>query len=401
MQALLETHWQSARRALREAVGDAVFLAWLGELRPLAMERGVVHLEAPNRLIADRATALCLSAIEAAISTAMGVVLRVTISAAPTDLAPDHVEVAPTRPVVDASNRTAWLLLAAIAERRDLPGTQFFFHGPAGVGKTFLLEWWRATAGVQPIWRDGATLVRTHQAARHKGRIGQWDPLLVDCERLVIDELHRVAGHLRVQRDLAGVLEERSNRGRLTLLASRWHPSEIRDLDSRLRTWLLSGFVTEIGAPGPQARLSYLRALEGAASRNGRAEAIEQIAIRTVGGFPELRQAWQRERRSGQGAFAKRYFELIDPRSTFDRLLTRTAEQFGVETAEICGDSQRRRVSLARKALGWACVKAGLSRAEVGRYLGRTRAAVSYLIQSLESEVANDAELRAKIEALE
>jgi chromosomal replication initiation ATPase DnaA len=77
-----------------------------------------------------------------------------------------------------------------------------------------------------------------------------------------------------------------------TLLASRWHPNDIRDIEPTLATSCLAGFVAAIERPGPLARLRYLRALEGAPSRNGRANAVETLAQQVHGSFPELRAAW-------------------------------------------------------------------------------------------------------------
>jgi chromosomal replication initiator protein len=196
------------------------------------------------------------------------------------------------------------------------------------------------------------------------------------------------------------VLEHRHARAKTTLLASRWHPSEIRELDERLRTWLLAGFVTQLEAPGPEARLAYLRALEGAPSRNGRADAILKLAQDVQGGFPELRRAWSIERQGAHDPRHARYFELIDPRGTFERVRAAVAERFDVPVPDLMGDTQRRRVSQARKVLALVCVRAGLSRAEVGRFLGKTRAAVSYMIQSIEAELGGDAELAALVEAV-
>ena len=108
-----------------------------------------------------------------------------------------------------------------------------------------------------------------------------------------------------------------------TLLATRWHPHEIRDLEPTLASSCLAGFVAAIDQPGPLARLRYLRALEGAPSRNGRAAQVESLAQQATGGYPELRAAWAQQR----GAhLPPKYLELIDPGRVFTRLRDRVAE---------------------------------------------------------------------------
>ncbi|MCA8974783.1 MAG: hypothetical protein KDC98_08675, partial [Planctomycetes bacterium] len=68
---------------------------------------------------------------------------------------------------------------------------------------------------------------------------------------------------------------------------------------------------------------------------------------------------------------------------------------------DLLGKSQGRAVSRARKVLALLCLEQGLSGGEVGRFLaGRTRAAVSYMVRSLQTEMAKSAELRQTIEGL-
>jgi hypothetical protein len=145
--------------------------------------------------------------------------------------------------------------------------------------------------------------------------------------------------------------------------------------------------------------LRYLRALEGAPSRNGRAAAVETLAQNVVGGFPELRAAWAASR----GAkLPKKYLNLIDPAGIFARLRDRVAEKCAVPVQELPGKRQGRAVSRARKVLAYLCLQHGLSGSEVGRFLGgRTRAAVSYMALTLQEELATSVELRTLLEELQ
>jgi len=216
---------------------------------------------------------------------------------------------------------------------------------------------------------------------------------------LLIDEFHRVAGHHRIQRELLTVLKDRHTAGLTVVMASRWHPNDIWNLDPKLRSYLLSGFVTAIDSPGPQARLRYLRALEGSRSRNGRAVEIEALARSVRGGFHDLRSAWAEQRADSAGS--RPAFELINPRAVFERVLQRSSSAFGVEEEDLIGPGQGRRLSLARQVLSYVCVQEGLSRAEVGRYLGgRSRAAISYATKRVKHLMADDGELRARVEEL-
>jgi chromosomal replication initiation ATPase DnaA len=277
-----------------------------------------------------------------------------------------------------------------------MPALRFFFHGPSGVGKTFLLKGYRDAASA--VWFDLPLLLKAFQAAHLESRVAGLLAELAAAPTLIVDEVHRCAGKPRLQSFLQQVLEQREAAGRLTLMASRWHPGDIRDLDRALASLFMGGFVAAIEAPGPVGRLRYLRALEGAPSRNGRADVIEGLAQRTSGGFPELRAAWARARDTG---LPRTYLELIDPARTFGRLRDRVCERLGVAPAELLGKGQGRQLSLARKVLAFLCVQEGLSRAEVGRFLSaRTRAAVSYMTRSLAEDMARKPQVRALVEGL-
>jgi chromosomal replication initiator protein len=397
MLPVLEESWSRLQATLRERAGDAAYEAWLRTLRPVQLERGTAYLEAEHRLAADRVRALYVPLLQDLLSADFGTRLLVEVQARETARF-DALEVSPQQPIVDEGNRTAHLVLRTLGRGRSLPSNLFFFHGPAGVGKTFLLRWWREQALDRPMWFDLPGLTKAFQAAHHERRVDGLRAELVVDRPLVLDEVHRIAGKEKLQQFLLDVLRQREPMRSPTLLASRWHPKDIRDLEPSLATSFLAGFVAAIDPPGPMGRLRYLRALEGAPSRNGRAAAVESLAQRRAGSFPELRAAWAASR--GEHLPPK-YLELIDPGRVFARLRDRVAERFGVTREDLLGKSQGRSVSRARKVLAHLCLQEGLTGGEVGRYLNqRTRAAVSYMVRSLADELVASPELRRQLEDL-
>lgn len=397
MLAVVVDSWNRARDQVRQRAGEAAFDSWLSQLTPVSMERGTVYFEAETRFAADRVRALFRPLLQEVLSADIGTQVLVEIQYKESGRI-DQLEVSPQRPVVDDSNRLAWLVLQNLKNGKDLPANVFFFHGPAGVGKTFLLRWYREQAVGPLTWFDLPTLLKAFQAAHKERRVAGLESELISAGTLVIDEVHRIANKVKLQQFVVRVLEARERVAAPTVLASRWHPHDINELDATLATRFVAGFVAEIDRPGPLGRLRYLRALEGAPSRNGRASAVESMARQLDGTYPELRAAWARGR---SGPPANRYLELIDPGRVFTRTRDRVAAQFGVTVDDLLGKSQSRGVSRARKVLALLCLEQGLSGGEVGRFLGgRTRAAVSYMVRSLQTEMARSAELRSVIEGL-
>lgn len=417
MLLLLEESWNRVQDALRERVGSAAYAAWLADLRPILLERGTIYLEASSRLAADRVATLFRPALRETLSRDIGTELDVEIQAREAD---DFgaLEVSPQQPVVDEGNRTAFLLLKSLlpdasggrfassrpspaaadgARERLVPTDLYFLHGDPGVGKTFLLRWWREQLPLRAMWFDLPALLKAFQSAHQDKRVERLhDELSVDLP-LVIDEVHRIANKPGLQKFLLEVLRARARGTSPTVFASRWHPREIRELDPSLGTSWLGGFVCAIERPGPLGRLRYLRALEGAPSRNGRAAQVESIAQQVTGTWPELRAAWARSR--GQ-TVPRRYLELIDPGRVFVRLRDRVAERLDVSTSDLVGKGQGRQLSRARKILALMCQQHGLTGGEIGRYMGRTRAAVSYMLKSLQKDLQSSSELRLLVEEL-
>lgn len=404
MLAILQDVWVRLQPRLRAQVGDAAYEAWLRQLRPLALERSVCYLEANSRMACDRVQRLFVPLLENLLSEDIGTHVQVNVLPAPESLVPERLEVGPTQPLVDAGNRTAVLVLGALVdpEKVDtLPSQQVLLFGPPGVGKSFLLRWWGSSLPKRPMLLTGEEITRTYQAVFRDDRVAGLTDELTAAPYLALDELHRCGGQTRIEAELVKVLRARERAQRPTVLTSRWHPRDVWKLDPVLESLLMSGFVAQIDYPGLDARLRYLRALEGPAARNGLANAVEHLAREVHGGYRDLRRMWLEQRAGQKPEMRTRYLQLIEPRSVFDRLLARVSHKLGVEPSEVVGRSQARSASFARQAVAHLCVLEGLSRAEVGRFLGRrSRAAISYAIKTLHARMAASDAIRKQVEEL-
>ncbi len=396
--------WSNLQPRLRSRVGEAAYVSWIEGLRPLALERSVCYFEAKSRMACERVQRLFQPLIEELLAVEIGTRVTLNVLPAPEVESPDRLEVGPTQPLVDAGNKTAVLFLSALLDtekRSTLPSQQVLLHGPIGVGKTFLVRWFVGGLAKRPSSFVGEDLVRTYQATFREHRAERFTQELIDAPTLCLDEVHRLNGAERVQAEVVSVLQARADAGKPTVLASRWHPRDIWKLSPVLESMLLAGFVAALEYPGLDARLRYLRALEGPASRNGLATVVEDLARDVHGGYRDVRRAWLAQRSGAPPELRARYLQLIEPRSVFERQLNRISERIGVASSDVLGRSQARTASFARQVVAHVCVLEGLSRAEVGRFLGgRSRAAISYSIKALQQRMSRSEKTRRKVEEL-
>ena len=404
MLAILQDVWVRSQPRLRAEVGDAAYDAWLDGLRPLALERSVCYLEAKSKMACDRVQRLFVPLLENLLSAEIGTRVQVNVMPAPEAEPPEQLEIGPTQPLVDAGNRTATLVLGALSDvdkRATLPSSQVLLYGPPGAGKTFLLRWWAANLPRRPFYLAGEEITHTYQSTFREHRVAGFTEELIGVDCLALDELHRCGGQPRIQAELTKVLTARADAGKPTVIAARFHPRDIWKLDPVLESVLMSGFVTAVELPGLEARLRYLRALEGPASRNGLADQVEKLARDVHGGYRDLRRLWLSQRADHGHEQRQQYLRLVEPRAVFERLLTRVCGKLGVDATEVSGRSQSRTASFARQAVAHLCVLEGLSRAEVGRFLGRrSRAAISYSIKALHGRMAESETIRRQVEEL-
>lgn len=150
------------------------------------------------------------------------------------------------------------LALRAAAAAIRAPGAQYnplFVHGGSGVGKTHLVHAignaLRRTDMVSgPVaCVSGSQFVDELIAALQDGTVDRWRARYRAAGALIVDDVHALAGKERSQEELFHLFNAMHSAGKQVVLASDRPPSEIGELEARLRSRFDGGLVVAIQPP--------------------------------------------------------------------------------------------------------------------------------------------------------
>ena len=152
------------------------------------------------------------------------------------------------------------------------PGARYnplFVHGGAGVGKTHLVHAvgnaLRRTAALPgPVaCVSGSQFVDELIAALQEGTIDRWRARYRSAGALIVDDVHALAGKERSQDELFHLFNALHAAGKQVVLSADRPPSEIGELEARLRSRFDGGVVVAIQPPDRALREAlYARMLQ-------------------------------------------------------------------------------------------------------------------------------------------
>ena len=301
-------------------------------------------------------------------------------------------------------------------------------HGPAGVGKSRLLE------GLVDEWlarRPGASVARlsaeafASACALAADRSGGWVELRDRFRSLglfVLEDLHALERAPLALSELAPTLDALADAGAAVAVSAREGPGQWKGWPPRLVNRLVGGLAVRIDPPGLASRRRYL--LDRARARRIAlsADAVDLLAAAADGYRPldgwlaRLALTARLERRPIDRALALATLSddlgfPVDPDATdpptvalvsVDDVARAVAARFGVSTRDLRSGSRRKSLTEPRHlAMHLARTLTGLSYAAIGAYFGgRDPASVRHACSAATSRLAADPALSAAAEAI-
>jgi chromosomal replication initiator protein len=183
--------------------------------------------------------------------------------------------------VVGACNRVAHASALSVVEAPGQGPNPLVLHGPVGTGKTHLLE--GTYAGLRknhPDWRvcfvTSEDFTNRFVQAMRLGKLGSFRKHFRECDALLVDDLHFLAGKRATQEEFLHTFDALQVDLKQVVVTCDCHPRLADQYTPELTDRLLGGAVWGLTPPDPQTRLDLLRAKSG---KEGMVPLAEEVLL--------------------------------------------------------------------------------------------------------------------------
>ena len=200
------------------------------------------------------------------------------------------------------ANEFAFAVARRVAAWSDGHFNPVLFHGPYGFGKTHLLnalawEAMRNEPTKRVVYLTAERFTSTFVKAIQDKQTAAFKDELRNADLLLIDDVHFVAGKPSTQEELFHTLIALVEDGRRVVMTADRSPTELSDMEPRLRSHLQAGLVCGIEPADRTLRLGILErklatlAGQGRFVPSAKAEVLEFLADRFTDSVRELEGA--------------------------------------------------------------------------------------------------------------
>jgi len=457
--------WTKTCQVLRRELGEATFGSWLGQaaLRESGDEvflvaatgvardwirrhawRRIGELWAENDPLGRRLDLKSRMEVDAAPTISRAPMATPTPANSPT--APDvfevEAEVAATAAVKQGrlqglqerfsfetfvsgpANEFAFAVARRVATWADGHFNPVVFHGPYGFGKTHLLNAlaWEAIRNAptkRVVYLSAERFTSTFVKALQDRQTAAFKEELRNADLLLIDDVHFVAGKPSTQEELFHTLIALVEDGRRVVMTADRSPTEISEMEPRLRSHLQAGLVCGIEPADRTLRLGILErklatlAHQGRFHPSARVEVLQFLADRFTDSVRELEGALNTlvARVGGDVArlsldeaqgILRPHLACNERKVTVDMIQKTVAEHYSLKQADLISERRARAVARPRQVAMWLAKQITTrSLPDIGRrFGGRDHTTVLHAVRRIEALKAEDAAIARDIDIL-
>jgi chromosomal replication initiator protein len=358
-----------------------------------------------------------------------------TVTAAPTPVAPEvfeiEAEAAPAAArqgrllglqerfsfdtfVQGPSNEFAFAVARRVASWSDGHFNPVMFHGPYGFGKTHLLnalawEAMRNEPSRRVVHLTAERFTTTFVRALQDKQTAAFKDELRNADLLLIDDVHFVAGKTSTQEELFHTLIALVEDGRRVVMTADRSPTELSEMEPRLRSHLQAGLVCGIEPADRALRLGILdRKLQTLAQQGGflpsaKPEVMQFLGDRFTDSVRELEGALNTLVARVGGDLARLTLDeaqtILRPhlscnerKVTVDQIQKTVAEHYSLTQADLISERRARAVARPRQVAMWLAKQITTrSLPDIGRrFGGRDHTTVLHAVRRIEQLKAED-----------
>ncbi len=462
--------WQRVCARLRSEFGDAAYNSWL---RPLSFERidsGLAHLQAPTRFMRDwvlshygeririfwqaedstvRDIDISVQAVTGRVAATahdgIGVGDLVTAKAAvdgggPFDdrtAAPHTIPGPSASPrtmsmgssldsryqfdsfVVGKSNELAYAAARRVADTAEVNFNPLFLYGGVGLGKTHLMHaiaWHirERDPGREVIYLSAERFMYQFVRALRDRETMAFKQVFRSVDVLMIDDVQFFSRKDSTQEEFFHTFNELVDQNKQIVISADRSPSDLEDVEERIRSRLGWGLVVDIHQTDFELRLGILEAkLARASIRDFPTKVLEFLAYRITSNVRELEGALNRliahSHLVGRPINLEMTQEALqdllranDRRVTIEEIQKKVAQHFNIRLADMHSARRARAVARPRQvAMYLAKQLTTRSLPEIGRkFGGRDHTTVMHAVKRIEELRQMDATLAEDIDLL-
>jgi chromosomal replication initiator protein len=317
--------------------------------------------------------------------------------------------------VVGESNRFAYNAAQAVAAKPGGGYNPLFIYGESGLGKTHLLyAIYYAVHKAHPeyniVFVKGEQFTNeVTEAIRYK-TTDQLRAKYRDKDMLLVDDIQFIAGKQATQVEFFNTFNDLHESGHQIVLTSDRPPSDMVQLEDRLRSRFEWGLMADIQPPDYETRVAIVqekaiqmgldlpRAVLEYIAENIKSN-IRQIegTVRKLLAFKELEDATM-----DSDTILRAVRDLIRNSDSFtpspEIIIEETAKCYGVEVSDIMSTSRTAKVTLARQ-ISMYIIRSmtTLSLPDIGRTFGRDHTTVMHSLEKVEKLMKSNREVAENI----
>ena len=455
-----ELCWARVRGRLRTELGDAVFRNWLKPLSFEGIDEGTAIMRAPSPFVRDRVRSQYSDRLRAIWSVEHPGVKSIAIFAAGRakpepvrEASEDDIRAdaaaetaapmpapavrgvyepeerpdfeAPLDPrftfdnfVVGKPNELAFAAARRVAESEAVPFNPLFLYGGVGLGKTHLMHAiaWHVRQKHprrRVIYLSAEKFMYQFiRALRFRDTVA-FKEQFRSVDLLMIDDVQFISGKDSTQEEFFHTFNALVDQGRQIIVSADKSPSDLEDIEERLRSRLGSGLVADIHATTYELRLGIL---EAKAERQGvelPQRVMEFLAHKITANVRELEGALNRVIAHSQLVGREIGLEMVqdilhdvlrasERRVSIEEIQKRVAEHFNIKVSDMHSARRARAVARPRQVAMYLSKQLTThSLPEIGRkFGGRDHTTVMHAVRKIEELHGTDPSLCEDIDLL-